>query len=162
MTLKYEVLDVKYLDLALDFVYETYLTTIKDEDSELGQIGFYEDYINNDKLKAEFRSGKKQFIACVDVNKIVGVISISDDGFIDYLFINRCYQGLKIGSNLLDRAVYYAKQHKLSHLNLDSSISSINFYLKYGFYKTGEEVLCNEVRSIPMQYDINYDLEYDI
>ena len=74
---------------------------------------------------------------------VVGVMEVKGESHLMALFVDPAWQGRGIGSLLLT-----ASPSPLATVN--SSPSSVGFYLRHGFQATGEEVHHNGVSFIPM------------
>jgi GNAT superfamily N-acetyltransferase len=75
---------------------------------------------------------KNPFVAAVD-EKIVGMVEIEGDGFIDYFYVHPLYQGKGIGKALLATVESEAVKLGVSAIFADVSITAKGFFLSRGF-----------------------------
>lgn len=83
-------------------------------------------------------------LVATDRGKIVGFISIEENGFINRLFTHKDYQRQGIATRLLKEAEKWAIKNRISTLSLDSSKTAEGFYLRRGFVKSGVSVMERE------------------
>ena len=79
--------EIKEINKALNFICDTYFKTISNEDTLLGQRNFVNNYVYGKDTLELFN--KKEFYYGYYKNKLVGVISLRDDGYIKFLFIDK-------------------------------------------------------------------------
>ena len=86
----------------------------------------------------------------LEINKIIGTITIIIESKIIHDFGKVChiedlvvelgYQNLKLGTKLLNFAIKKGKQEKCYKVILDCSNEYKNYYIKKGFYNSGNEM----------------------
>ncbi len=64
---------------------------------------------------------------------IVGVISLTDGGLVDFLFVHQHYQGKGIASTLLKYVERLARKKGIAELSTEASITARGFFEKKGF-----------------------------
>ena len=79
--------------------------------------------------------------AMFDGFRLVGFMSVEQDGYINRLFTHKDYQRRGIASALLAETEKWAKEKGLTSLRLDSSKTACGFYLKHGFVEDGFSVM---------------------
>ncbi len=82
----------------------------------------------------------KRTYTCVadDNGKIVGVINIEFDGYINRLFVEKTRLRQGIATALLKKGEEWAKKNGIAVLTLEASLTAIPFYLTNGFEKSGK------------------------
>ena len=76
-------------------------------------------------------------IVMIEKRKIVGFLSMEQDGYINRVYTHKDFQKQGIATQLMLKAENYAKDNGVYELKLDSSKTAENFYLKMGFTKCG-------------------------
>ena len=137
-----------------------------------------EAYLNNsfsvEKLKSEIKNPNSEFFFSMDGEKVVGYLKVNIkeaqtekkdlSAFeIERIYVDKSYQGKKIGQLLFNKAIEIAKAKKVSYLWLgvwEQNHKALAFYKKNGFipfdkhiFKLGNE----EQTDIMMKLDLIYD-----
>ncbi|MFA9394563.1 MAG: GNAT family N-acetyltransferase [Halodesulfovibrio sp.] len=95
---------------------------------------------------------KQPFVACKK-NVIVGFIELEEDGHIDCLYVHKDYQGLGIGSRLLEHLVQKAHDSGIASLYVEASKVAVPLFEKFDFrYKSTNK------KSLRGQILINYHM----
>lgn len=141
------------LNTILKFIVDVYNETICKEDSLAGRYSFINNYVYGNETYSSFYSNKEEYFGYYD-NELLGVISLSNDGYIKFLFVKAKKHGLGIGRKLLEHVIGIAKKYKIKRLFLDSSISNVEFYLKMNFIQISEPICKDNIWFIPMERNI--------
>ena len=88
---------------------------------------------------------------------IVGFIELDSDGHIDCLYVHKNYQGLGIGSELLEHLIHVGRDNGLSSFYTEASKSAEPIFKKYGFIRKST----NEI-DLRGQVLINYNMKLSI
>ncbi|HMS66097.1 MAG TPA: GNAT family N-acetyltransferase [Ignavibacteria bacterium] len=72
-------------------------------------------------------------------NNIVGFSSVTDDGYLDYMYVHKDFQRNGIAKALLEKIESKADELKLNLITSDVSITARPFFEKHGYVKTGEK-----------------------
>ncbi len=80
-------------------------------------------------------------IVVLEKDKIIGFLSMEENGYINRLYTHKDYLKKGIGSSLLKKAEAWAIEHDIYELTLDSSKTAEKFYLKMGFIEKGISVM---------------------
>lgn len=96
-------------------------------------------------FQEEFLDKNGVLIGMYDNNKLIGLIG-NKNNYIEYLYVEKEYQHLGIGSSLLNLI------DKSSDLYLDSSDEAHLFYQRYGFIDNGEPKQFKKFKTYPMVY----------
>ena len=78
------------------------------------------------------------FVALIN-NKIVGFGNINKNGHLHRIYTHKDYQGKGIGSAIYNKLEETAKKLGIKEINLVSTITAKEFYLKKGFKLLGEK-----------------------
>ena len=91
------------------------------------------------------------FIVCRNEKSIVGVAEIRDKNHLNLLFVEPSIQRKGIGRKLLLNLVDRVRENKIT---VNSSLNSVDAYLKFGFQKTGPKSEVKGIHYQPMAYEI--------
>lgn len=138
------------LNIALSLIEKSYLENIKDEDSINGQKEFINNFLYSNETINEYKNNQMKLYGYYIDNILAGVISINTNNYIKFLFVDKAYLNKGIGKKLLDYIVSITPKN--TKITLDSSISSKEFYLKYGFIQKSDILEENEMKYIEMEY----------
>jgi putative acetyltransferase len=113
-----------------------------------------------DVLTWESKLNAQYFLVVEEFNSISGFASIDQSGCLDYLFIHKNKQGLGLATALLNCIEEWAKEHLLSEIWSDVSITAKPFFLRRGFtiekeYEkpSGTLIYNNTIMKKNLQYD---------
>lgn len=148
------IVKMENLNACLKFIKDTYLQTIKNEDTTEGQIEFVEHYVYGEKTIADFNKGIESYFGYYDNETLVGVISLNNEGYIKFLFVSKKVQKKGIGGKLLKYIEEYAIQQGYMSLYLDSSLNGVEFYRRKGFDIACEKTKANGIWFQPMKKKI--------
>ena len=76
-------------------------------------------------------------IVMIEKRKIVGFLSMEQDGYINRVYTHKDFQKQGIAARLMLEAESYAKDNGVYELRLDSSKTAEYFYFKMGFSECG-------------------------
>lgn len=79
------------------------------------------------------RLGTQYFIVAVTDDVIAGMGSITQDGYLDMMYVHKDYQGKGIASAVVDELLANALSNKLSVVTSDVSITAKPFFERKGF-----------------------------
>lgn len=90
-------------------------------------------------------------------SKLVGMASITDEAYLDIMYVHPDHQGMGIASHLLNKMIYRAKSLGHSQITSDVSITAKPFFLYKGFEVVQPQlVLCRGV--VLRNYNVAYRL----
>lgn len=100
----------------------------------------------------------RQICFVVECQKeIVGFISLTAEGVIDFLFVHKNFQGKGIASALFKQVERVARKKGIATLSAEASITAKGFFEKQGFHVTGEQ--CKTLRGVDF---LNFKMEKPI
>lgn len=144
--------EVTKLNEALSLIERSYLENIKDEDTINGQKSFINNFLYSKETINEYNNKQMRIYGYYINNNLAGVISINKNNYIKFLFVDKKYLNKEIGRKLLDYIVSITPPN--TKITLDSSLSSKDFYIKYGFIQKSDVLQMNEMKYIEMEYQI--------
>lgn len=142
-----EVRDLKTIQ---KFIIRVYNETICGEDTIEGRKNFIGKYVEGAKTKEQFESGFEKYYGYFD-ESMLGIISINNEGYIKFLFVDEKCQGLGIGKKLLDYVTKVAIENNIDQISLDSSVNGVKFYEKQGFVRVSEAIKIDDIIVVPMK-----------
>jgi GNAT superfamily N-acetyltransferase len=84
-------------------------------------------------------------------NRLAGYVAWRNGDYLAQLYVDPAWQGRGIGTALLDRMVNEVTQ---ARIKLRASLNAVSFYERYGFVQTGEVAEANNIRFVPMEYQV--------
>ena len=89
--------------------------------------------------------------------EIVGMIEVRDYDHISLLFVDKRFQRVGIGRELLRRALDICINHRprLSRISVNSSPNAVTAYLRMGFRQQEPEQTVNGIRFVPMALELS-------
>ncbi len=129
------------------------ITAVNSKDYSLDQIEVWTNAAKNkERWLGKIRD--QYFIVCINGNILFGFASITNTGYLDFMYVNKDYQGLGIAKKLYAELEAYARQQKISTIFSDVSITAKPFFMKQGFSTVQEQQVI--VEGIVL---INYKME---
>jgi len=81
----------------------------------------------------------QQFCYVIECQKmLVGFVSITHDGVLDFLYVHKDFQGKGIATALLKQVERLARKKGITRLRAETSITACGFFEKNGFVMLGE------------------------
>ncbi len=87
---------------------------------------------------------EQYFIVAIIDNTIAGFASVEDDGYLDFMYVNKDFQRHGVAKSLLTELENYAYEKGIKELNSIVSKTALGFFQKHGFQKIREDTV--EVR----------------
>ncbi len=144
--------EITKLNEALFLIEKSYLDNIKDEDTINGQKSFINNYLYSSETYNEYNNNQMKIYGYYIDCSLAGVISINKNNYIKFLFVDKKYLKRGLGRKLLDYIISIVPSN--TKVTLDSSLSSKDFYIKYGFVQKSDILEINEMKYIEMEYSI--------
>ncbi|GMU93047.1 MAG: hypothetical protein AMXMBFR4_21050 [Candidatus Hydrogenedentota bacterium] len=88
--------------------------------------------------RARFEKGR--VIVAEENGEVVGFAEFHEDGHIDCFYVHYQYQGVGVGTRLMQRIEEEAHSQSIPRLHLEASITGRPFFERRGFNPIGEEV----------------------
>lgn len=111
--------------------YQT-ITTVNTKDYNAQQIETWASGADN-KTFWEEQIEKQYFIIAENPNCLVGFASLTNDGYLDFMYVHKNHQNQGIASALLESILVEANKLKLTKIWTDASITARPFFLNKGF-----------------------------
>lgn len=108
------------------------------------------------EIVAGFKNGNI-FLAAESNGALVGVLNMTDAGYLFSLFVNPGNQGAGIGRALLSAGIAELKSRRpnVDRLTFKASRNAIAIYRHWGCVETGPEIEKRGIRAMPMKLDLN-------
>ena len=122
------------------------------EYSELGNKNFA-DYVNPDQYRKRFVEDNFTFVA-VESDRIIGMVEFRANSHLSLMFVDKEWQGKGISRKLFELGLNKCLKNEtgIKKISVHSSLYAIPMYEAMGFQKTGEEILEDGIRYIPMEF----------
>lgn len=88
---------------------------------------------NKDNARWQDRIRRQHFLLAENKGKLVGFGSITADGYLDTLFVDKNFQRQGVASAIMDNLFAYVKQQKVEIVHSEVSLTAKPFFEKYGF-----------------------------
>lgn len=88
---------------------------------------------HEDTARWQDRIRRQHFLLAENKDKLVGFGSITADGYLDTLFVDKKLQRRGVASAIVQRLLDYARQHKVIVVHSEVSLTAKPFFEKYGF-----------------------------
>jgi putative acetyltransferase len=79
------------------------------------------------------RFSEQHFFSAQENGQTVGFASVTEKGYLDFMYVHKDHQGKGVGSLLLMTIEIFAKDRNISALSSDVSVTARPFFLKKGF-----------------------------
>ncbi len=84
---------------------------------------------------------QEQYFVLAEINnQIVGFSSLAEDGYLDFMFVHKDFQGLGIASDLLSEIEHQASEQNNEIIYSDVSITAKEFFEKKGFIVESQQL----------------------
>jgi len=101
---------------------------------------------------------QKQYMVIAEADSgTAGFASITNQGYLDVLFVDPAFQGRGIARALMDRMVDYARQKKVKQISAEVSITARSFFEYQGFELLHEQQVQRKGVSLT-----NYKMKKDL
>lgn len=108
--------------------------------------------LNKDKWLRKI--SEQYFLVCVTANNIVGFGSITQEGYLDFMYVDKDHQGRGVASKIYDLLEKFAIDKEIDKIVSDVSITAKPFFERKGF-----EVLQQQQVDIDIIKLINYKMQ---
>jgi putative acetyltransferase len=94
-----------------------------------------------DTAKWQKRIDEQHFYAATEANKIIGFASMTDNGYVDLLFVHSSYQGMKVATTLMQSLYDIGASIGVQQYTSDVSITAKPFFEREGFTVVKEQLI---------------------
>ena len=111
------------------------------------------DSIDTDLWRARFSNRFAYVVECD--GRIAGFADMSQEGYLDRLFVSADHQRQGVGRMLCDRLIADARETRLTKIFTEASITAKPFFERLGFHTLQEQsVLCRGVRLVNFRMEL--------
>lgn len=96
-------------------------------------------WANIDKKRWETTLFNNYSLVAKKKDIIIGFSDITDDGYLDRMFVHKDYQKMGVGSILLKNLENYAISNNITYIHTNASITAKNFFIKNNFKVLNEQ-----------------------
>lgn len=141
-------------DDAMALAWKTFLRFEADVYSPEG-VKHFEDFITDTTLHRMFIMGAYQMFVALDLNKIVGMITLRNSTHISLLFVDEKYHRRGIGRALMQYLTnYLLTEVGADHVTVNASPYGVGFYHKMGFQDIRPEEEKDGIIYTPMKFTL--------
>ncbi|WPP51609.1 GNAT family N-acetyltransferase [Catalinimonas niigatensis] len=88
---------------------------------------------NKDNARWQDRIRRQHFLLAESKGKLVGFGSITADGYLDTLFVDKKFQRKGVATTIMQELLGYARKHRVEIVHSEVSLTAKPFFEKYGF-----------------------------
>lgn len=138
-------------NMAMELAWRTFLKFEAPEYPEEGIRSFHE-FITDDMLHRMFLIGSYQMFAAFDAERMIGMITMRDEGHISLLFVEESYHKRGVGRALIHRLEdYLLAEMGIGKITVNASPYGEGFYRKLGFCETAARMQQDGIIYTPME-----------
>lgn len=155
--MEYLIKEVKYeeLDSAFSLIWDTFSEFVAPNYSKDGIDTFRINFIESKDFKDCFNNGKQIMYGAYSKEKLVGVISISENNNVSCLFVNKEYHRKGIASMLFSHIISLLKHRQVEKITLNASPYAVPFYHAIGFKDLNIQQDYNGILYTPMELKLS-------
>lgn len=133
--MKYLIKKVRFEDLekAFSLIWTTFLEFVAPDYSKEGVETFKANFIENEDFRTCFKNGKQVMYGAYLNDNLIGVISISSNNHISFIFVDKNYHRNGVATMLLNKIILESKEKQNYRITLNASPYAIPFYRYMGF-----------------------------
>ncbi len=139
------------LDAAFALIWTVFRQFVAPDYTQEGIDSFYQQFIVGQKFRQAFHTGSQTMYGSFDREKLVGVLSVSQNNHISCVFVDGSYHRKGIAASLFAKVIQDLKQRGAAKILLNASPFAVPFYHAIGFTTTGEESVYHGIRYTPME-----------
>lgn len=155
MEIRIRQVQLSELDRAFELIWEVFQKFVAPDYSEEGISTFYEQYIMNEKFREKFESGKEIMYGAYDEDKLIGVLSISQNNTVSCVFVDGEYHHMGVGKKLFSFIISQLRHKGIKNIKLNASPYAEAFYHFLGFQDIGEKSSYHGIVYTPMELNLN-------
>lgn len=125
--------DFQELDKAFSLIWNTFSEFVAPDYRKEAVDTFRVNFIESEDFKDCFKNGKQIMYGAYSKEKLVGVISISENKFVSCVFVNKKYHRKGIATMLFNQIISELKTKQVEKITLNASPYAVNFYHAIGF-----------------------------
>ncbi len=134
-TILTRIATVADLEQIATLFYET-ITNVNAKDYNAEEIQLWS---TRDQKFWQRRFSEQHFIIAESDGEILGFTSLTESGYIDFMYVHKDYQGQHIGKMLLQEIEKYAYEMGIDEIHSHVSVTAKPFFVKHGFILVKEK-----------------------
>lgn len=141
--------EAKDWDAAIAVAWVTF-KQIASQVSDEEAIDVFLEGLTSTQLYIDFLQGRYPLFCAYKGRKVIGMLAMRNDSHISLLFVRREFQGMGIGTGLLEHCKACCRKKGVSALTVNAIETGIPFYITNGFEVFEEERVEHGLRYTPM------------
>lgn len=151
MDLNFKTCSLSDIKLLSEIAQETFHETFADMNSSETMAAYLDSAFNKEQLKNEVADPNTLFLFLYSDSKLAGYLKVNENEAqtrfqeksgleIERIYLRKEYQGQRLGSSLLEKAISIANERNKKYIWLgvwEYNEKAISFYERKGFKKTG-------------------------
>lgn len=138
-------------NMAMELAWKTFLKFEASEYPPEGVRSFY-DFITDDMLHKMYLMGSYQMFAAFDKDRMIGMITMRDEGHISLLFVDENYHRKGVGRSLMQCLEnYLLSEMGIGKITVNASPYGEGFYRRLGFESTDVKMQKDGIIYTPME-----------
>ena len=152
--MEYLIREVEYedLDKAFSLIWNTFSEFVAPDYSKEAIDNFRTNFIENKDFKDCFKNGKQFMYGSYLEEKLVGVMSISENNHVSCVFVDKEYHRNGIATMLFNQIILELKEKQVEKITLNSSPYAIHFYHAIGFKDLDRQKDFHGMLYTPMEF----------
>lgn len=137
--------------MAMELAWKTFLKFEAPEYPPEGVRSFH-DFITDDMLHKMYLMGSYQMFAAFDKDRMIGMITMRDEGHISLLFVDENYHRKGVGRSLMQCLEnYLLSEMGINKITVNASPYGEGFYRRLGFESTDVKMQKDGIIYTPME-----------
>jgi GNAT superfamily N-acetyltransferase len=151
--MEYLIRKVEYeeLDNAFSLIWNTFSEFVAPDYSEEGIDTFRVNFMESKDFKEHFKGDKQIMYGAYSKEKLVGVVSISENNHVSCVFVDKEYHRKGIASMLFGQIISILKDKQVEIITLNASPYAVPFYHSIGFKDLNIQQDFNGILYTPME-----------
>jgi GNAT superfamily N-acetyltransferase len=151
--MEYLIRKVEYeeLDNAFSLIWNTFSEFVAPDYSKEGIDTFRVKFIESKDFKEHFKSGEQIMYGAYSKEKLVGVVSISENNHVSCAFVDKEYHRKGIASKLFSEIISILEEKQAERITLNASPYAVPFYHSIGFKDLNVQQNFNGILYTPME-----------
>lgn len=141
--------EAKDWDAAIAVAWVTF-KQIASQVSDEAAIDAFREGLTSTQLYIDFLQGRYPVLCAYKARKVIGMLAMRNDSHISLLFVRQEFQGMGIGTGLLEQCKAHCRKHGVTALTVNAIATGIPFYITNGFEALEEERVEHGLRYTPM------------
>ncbi|MCB2359697.1 GNAT family N-acetyltransferase [Clostridium estertheticum] len=142
------------LDEAFSLIWNTFLEFVAPDCGKEGIGTFRVNFIENEEFKNCFKNARQIMYGAYLKEKLVGVVSISENNHVSCVFVDKRYHRNGIATMLFNKIISELMKNQIESIRLNASPYAVPFYHIIGFKDLDTQQDFHGILYTPMEFKI--------